>query len=96
MATPEATRAYTTHERCWRCAIPLVRLEPAVQGWSYYCSQCKHLTSTAASLDEALRNRPEGSAGIVSAISASLRIVSDDPALLAGYAGGDGGDDGNA
>jgi hypothetical protein len=50
MTPPEPIAVYRTEECCWRCHGLLVRLEPACDGWSYYCRQCEMLTSTLTDL----------------------------------------------
>ena len=65
---------YTTQEPCWRCQHLLYRVHPPIQGWSYYCNACAHLTQTKAALEQAMRDKDPEALGIVAAWPHKLNI----------------------
>lgn len=68
------TRMRQTTEPCWKCGSPLWHLNPPVQGWSYHCQTCQHLTSPRAELERQMANKTEGAVGIVSAVSCRIEM----------------------
>jgi hypothetical protein len=66
---------YRSDEPCWRCGGPLVRLEPPLEGWPYYCPRCEQLTITAAQCDALWRSIGGGAIGAVVAVTRRLRVV---------------------
>ncbi len=64
-----------TPHTCWKCHNHLNHVEPAVFGWHYHCPTCQHLTSPRHELDEAMKNKPEGAAGIVAAVPCKIEIL---------------------
>ncbi len=64
---------------CWKCGQKLWRIDPPIHGWRYYCGECQHLTSPQQELEEALRLRPEGSVGIVSAVPCRIEVAECPP-----------------
>jgi hypothetical protein len=59
---------------CWKCGHLLCQLDPPVQGWRYHCQTCQHLTAPRQELEAALAARPEGAAGIVSAVPCRIDL----------------------
>jgi ribosomal protein S27AE len=66
------TRLTPTNHPCWKCGGMLAALDPPVSGWRFHCGRCRHLTSPRADLGRALAERPEGSAGVVSAVACRI------------------------
>jgi hypothetical protein len=65
-------RLSQTRFACWKCGHPLWQIDPPIQGWRYHCQTCQHLTSPRHELEVALAARPEGTVGIVSAVSCRI------------------------
>ena len=64
-----------TAHTCWKCGVPLFRLEPKTGGLRFHCQACLHLTSPQGNLQATLVCRPYGSVGIVSAVPCHIDVV---------------------
>jgi len=51
MAEPMYHAVHETAEVCFQCRESVVRLEPTLQGWTFYCARCQAMTTTLADFD---------------------------------------------
>lgn len=68
------TYVFSSEEKCWKCGDELVRLQPALYGWWYYCQRCKHMTMPAWKAEQALNQVGREAIGTLVAISVDLKI----------------------
>jgi hypothetical protein len=50
---------YETFETCFQCGLSVVRLEPPLQGWTYYCAACQAMVTTRADFERAANEPAE-------------------------------------
>ena len=48
---PESHAVFETPEACFQCGESVLRLEPPLQGWTYYCPNCIAMTTTRGDFD---------------------------------------------
>jgi hypothetical protein len=63
---------------CWRCGGRMWELTPKMQGYTFYCADCEHLTLPVNQVTIAIANIPEEALGIIVAVPQRLRLLNQD------------------
>jgi len=65
---------YDTPERCYLGGHRLVRLDPPLHGWEFYCDTCQAMVITAAELTAHNAEPEDGAIGYVCALPLKERL----------------------
>lgn len=68
---------YGTRFSCFKCGAVLLRVDPEVWGWRYYCTSCRHLTVPRREIEKQMAEKPDGAVGLVVAMRCEIDVPVD-------------------